>query len=80
MKKLKLLIGILITYSLLINCEARDLCDDGYLEVDGFCIPDYVVGVEQNLEFGNTFCHIKYGVIKYENGNWTNKESKLFKI
>ncbi len=75
----KVILLILIT-SLIISCETRDLCDDGYTEVDGFCIPDYVVGDERNLEFGNTFYHIKHGVITYESGNWINKDKDIIQI
>lgn len=75
MKKLNVLPGIVLICFLFTNCQT-ELCDEGYTEVDGFCLPDYVVGAEQTLAAGDTYYHYKYGVITFRDGRWLNIDNE----
>lgn len=70
MKKNKLLLTTLIITFFTLSCEKSDPCNDGYTEVNGVCIPDYVVGIELNPNSGNEFYHSELGIISYKNGLW----------
>ena len=76
MKKLSLLLVLLIMQTIMISCDS-DPCDDGYTQVEGVCIPDYVVGIELNTELGRLFYHSNFGVIKFENGNWHDQNDDI---
>ncbi len=69
MKKRTLL---LVIFGIIFNlsCEKSDPCHDGYTEVNGVCIPDYVVGIELNPNSENKFYHSEFGIITYKNGLW----------
>lgn len=69
MKKVGLILAVLMSIIFVNSCDS-DPCDEGYTQVDGICLPDYIVGIEQNFELGNEFYHSKYGTINYKNGNW----------
>jgi len=51
------------------SCE-NDPCDAGFTQVDGVCVPDFVIGIEDIVELGDEFYHSDYGVITYKNGHW----------
>lgn len=77
MKKTSLVLIVIIISVFVISCDS-DPCDDGYTQIDnGVCVPDYVVGIEKNIELGNVFYHSKYGPITYKNGNWYNDENLI---
>lgn len=58
------------------SCDS-DPCDEGYTQVEEngstFCLPDYIVGIEKSIEYGNKFYHKEHGIIEFENGKWTNQ-------
>jgi len=74
MKYTKILMIIVTICLIFISCEST--CDPGYTDVNvngqDICMPDYVVGETQNFNLGNEFYHHKFGVITFNNGNWTN--------
>ncbi|MEZ4810537.1 MAG: hypothetical protein R2819_09275 [Allomuricauda sp.] len=59
--------------SIIVSCSS-DPCKDGYTEVkengQSLCLPDYVVGIEQEPAIGNKFYHRTYGIVVYEDGKW----------
>lgn len=77
MKKRKLLLTLATIFIISIYSCDSDPCDEGYTEVeeDGatFCLPDYVVGIENPSEKGNRFYHRDYGIIELYQGEWTNE-------
>ena len=77
MKKLSLFLLLLASF-IIISCD-EDPCDDGYTQVDGVCIPDFLVGLgnKQNFKLGNTFYHPELGLIKYEKGKWLNENNSI---
>lgn len=79
MKKTKLFIFTLLISFLIISCDS-DPCDDGYTQLDnGVCVPDYVVGIEQNSELGNVFYHSELGAVTYKNGKWLDQNNLIIK-
>jgi len=80
MKNRNLFLGLFTVLILLTSCDA-DPCDDGYTQVQengsSFCLPDYVVGIEKLPEFGNTFYHNDYGIIKFENEKWSDQNDEI---
>lgn len=79
MQKTIFLLIILITCIFFISCDT-DLCDEGYTQLDnGVCVPDYVVGREQNSQLGNIFYHSKLGMIKFHNGKWFDQNNIIIK-
>jgi hypothetical protein len=80
MKQFNFLFTLLFLSLLMASCD-NDPCDDGYTEIDnGACIPDYVVGIEQNSELGNMFYHLKFGAITFKNGNWHDESDLIINI
>ncbi len=79
MKKTNLFLVSLLTSILMISCDNTP-CDDGYTQLDnGICVPDYIVGIEQNFELGNVFYHSELGIITYNNGIWYDKNNFIIK-
>ena len=75
MKKIKLLLTFLIICTLNLSCD-KDPCDDGYTQLDnGVCVPDYIVGIEQNFELGNLFYHSELGAVSYINDIWYDENN-----
>jgi hypothetical protein len=70
---MKIFILLAVSF-LLLSCEKRNLCDEGYKphEQNGqtICIPDYLTGKAVDPKLGNTYYHQKYGVITIQNGIW----------
>lgn len=79
MRKLNLLLAFLVIIIFNLSCEKSDPCNDGYTEVNGVCIPDYVVGIELNTNSGNEFYHSEFGVITYKNGLWLDSNGIIKK-
>lgn len=77
MKKNNLLLILSTIFILLIYSCDSDPCDEGYTQVEEngttFCLPDYIVGIENLSEYGNRLYHSKYGIIKLNKGKWTNE-------
>ena len=77
MKNKKLLLVLLtILIISLYSCDSNP-CDEGYTLVkengSSYCLPDYVVGIEKSIEYGNRFYHNEYGIIEFEKGEWKNQ-------
>ncbi len=70
------LIILLVAFT---SCFNDERCDEGHTEVviDGkdVCLPDYVVGIAEKLEMGDTYYHSKLGVIIYREGRWFNNHN-----
>lgn len=77
------LLALIFLSAFLTNCET-DRCDAGYTAFDSngheICLPDYIVGENQNLNLGNQFYHQEYGVITFENGDWVDKSGSVLDI
>lgn len=77
MKKNNLLLTVLIIFILSFYACDSDPCNEGYTQVEEngatFCLPDYVVGFENPSEYGNMLYHSEYGIIKLNEGKWTNE-------
>lgn len=77
MKKKNLLLILSTIFILSIYSCDSDPCDEGYTQVEEngttFCLPDYVVGIENPSEYGNRLYHSEYGIIELNKGKWTNE-------
>lgn len=63
-----------------LSCE-KDLCNEGYTEVNDVCIPDYVVGItNKTIEEGQLYFHLEFGIIQYNNGQWYTDNNKIVGI
>ncbi|MEP1487274.1 MAG: hypothetical protein ABJK28_02485 [Algibacter sp.] len=71
-----------IAFSLLVlsfvNCDSDEDCDSNNgTFIDGECIPNYVFPTNSILEEGIVYYHKNYGIITYNNGNWTNTDATI---
>ena len=59
------------------SCE-NDPCDEGYTQIEnGMCIPDYVVGIENDTNIGDVFYHREYGAISFKDGKWYDQDNLI---
>lgn len=73
----KLVFPALFVLAIAITSCSANPCKDGYTEVDGACLPDYIVGIEKMVEANQQVHHPELGIVVYKEGNWYYLDDSL---